>query len=201
MTTKTTRRHDGCLVVGITGASGCGKSTLTKRLATELSGAILPEDPKFFKSPASASYQHRDPASETPSHVDWDAYVSCFQSMIETCPPRLLLVEHFLLLQDPRVAQELDVLLFMDCGTMEIGRNRRIGRNLSRTDEEIDHLKEYYDQHVWPSYKRYCEPLARTYCLEHPESSKLLDCQSDSDEVFQDALQYLQTWLGSAQGT
>jgi hypothetical protein len=40
------------------------------------------EDPKFFKAPATASYKDRNPASETPSHVDWDAYFCALENLL-----------------------------------------------------------------------------------------------------------------------
>jgi adenylate kinase len=120
------KSHKRCFVVGITGPSGSGKSTLTQCLADQLSGFLVSEDPKFFLAPAAASYEHRDPMSETPSHVDWDAYITHLRSEITNCNTRILLVEHFWLLHDARVVQELDGILFLDTFGLGVGNSVEI---------------------------------------------------------------------------
>jgi uridine kinase len=186
-----------CLVIGITGPSGSGKSSLAKRLAQSLRAALFPEDPKFFLASASASYEHRDPVSETPSHVDWDAYVVSLRSKIQE--ENSMVVDHFLLLQDDRVVEELDVLLFLDPGSDDDARNRcrerRVNRNPHRPPEEERHLRRYYDNHVWPSYQVHGEGPTRIYCRNHSSKSKILDCRHAAlDEVACQAIQFVNAW-------
>ena len=108
----------------------------------------------------------------------------------------VLLVEHFLLLHDSRVVDQLDGLIFLDMkGRHDLCLDRRICRNPNRTAEEIDHLTRYYQQHVWRSYQRYCEPLVNEYRKQHPESAICIDGTLESDQVLQQASISIQNWL------
>lgn len=193
----TGENKNACFVIGITGPSGSGKTSLAKSLVGELPRAVLiPEDPKFFKAPAPASYRDRDPISETPSHVDWDAYLTHLQHEInEREGDELVLVEHFLLLHDARVVQELDALLFLEnFGNWKLCRDRRIQRNPIRSGSECKHLSQYYENHVWPNYQLHCQSSARQYCLEFSHSSKVLDCHSSLKEMVDQALHAIREW-------
>lgn len=158
-------------VLGIVGVSGSGKSSLAVDLAKRFDGNLFPEEARFFKRPASESYKDRDPVSETPHHVNWDAYIDSLVQRIELSrEKKLLVVEHFLLLHHDSVVRELDGLVVLDpqgqveeADGMRICMMRRVRRNPSRAPEEVEHLCQYYTQHVWPSYKRYCKSKATDF--------------------------------------
>jgi uridine kinase len=226
----------GCFVLGVAGPSGSGKSLLAQTLANHFKGTLFAEDPKFFKAPASASYQDRDPISETPKHVDWDAYVQSLKLVIankeETTTSTttnhllekdhspstiLVVVEHFLLLHDPRVVDEMDGILFLDPFGGEDGRdqdqdqdeqqamqicvNRRVERNPHRSAEEILHLRHYYQHHVWPSYQTYCQDQARALCAERSSTQRArrLGCDGSmsAKAVASHAREIVEEWLDS----
>jgi uridine kinase len=88
---------------------------------------LFPEDPKYFLAPKASSYRDQNPDSETPDFVHWDAYVTDLQNCLKlgddsttsntNRTTRILdvwIIDHFLLLHDPRVVQCLDVLIFLD---------------------------------------------------------------------------------------
>ena len=196
-----------CLVVGISGPSGCGKTSLvsqlgkSKRLRRKFTNiSVFAEDPKFFRAPSSESYQDRDPRSETPSHVNWDTYLESLQEFIieSTSESSVVLVEHFLLLHDPRVVKLVDVLIFLDpnmggnaVDATEVCLRRRIQRNPNRSKSEIKHLSLYYRDHVWPSYLKYTYRSASAFVENHPDRSVRLDCTSSSDFVLSQAEEFI----------
>jgi hypothetical protein len=51
---------------------------------------------------------------KTPVHVHWDACLSALKLMKQNA--MMVIIEHFLLLHDPSVIQELDGMLFLDPG-------------------------------------------------------------------------------------
>jgi uridine kinase len=112
---------------------------------------------------------------------------------------RIVIIEHFLLLHDPRVVQELDGVLFLDPGQdngMHLCRERRVHRNPNRSEDEQNHLRRYYERHVWPSYQEHCESSARSYCRQNPEGSRILDCSADVPlkQVLSQALSTIHEW-------
>lgn len=179
-------------VIGIIGPSGSGKSSLANNLANRryisaddqcYSVALFPEDPRFFRTAASASYKDRDPESEKPSHTDWDAYEQALSRLIVTesrsnrkSGRSMIIVEHYLLLHNPKVASKVDGVIFLDPGTSDDAMwtcmERRVSRNPNRSPMEVFYLCRYYQQHVWKSYLQYCESDARTfYNLHHDETT------------------------------
>ena len=211
-------------LLGITGPSGCGKSTLAEQLSKKLAvshhpAQIVSEDPRFFRSPAAASYQNRDPISETPAHVDWDAYRQHLSSILfleeeeeeeeeddeydpgskdssSSSPVTILLVEHFLLLHDPWVKSQLDGLVVLT-GTMDVCLQRRIRRNPHRSSEEKYFLSRYYQDHVWPNYQRYCQASSSQYCSEYPESSLQVSSLDPIEAIVETVFRVVvQTWIG-----
>jgi uridine kinase len=161
-------------VIGIVGPSGCGKSSLAQTLSNRWGEAavLFHEDPKFFKSPASTSYEHRDPSSEEPHHVDWDAYAHALLEVINQQNCEIVIVEHFLLLHDERVVNQLNGLIFMDPGSdidaaMWTFLERRVTRNPHRSPKEVFYLCKYYQTSVKPSYLKNSHDSATIFCAKH----------------------------------
>lgn len=149
------------MVVGIAGASGSGKSTVTAELERKLGRdcVVFREDARFFKTP-SAPYSRRDPRSEDPDNVDWESTLAS----LSLEKGKINIVEHFLLAADG-LLRLCDLVLYFDVGIDQTARircrERRVGRDLSRTDKDIKALRIYYDDHVWPAFLRNThQPLA-----------------------------------------
>jgi uridine kinase len=170
--------HDGPFVIGIFGPSGSGKSSLAQTLSNQWgeSAVLFHEDPKFFKRPASTSYEHRDPSSEEPDYVDWDAYTHALLEVIhqqeQNCETVVVIVEHFLLLHDVRVVNQLNGLIFLDPGSdtdaaMWTFLERRVTRNPHRSPKEVFYLCKYYQTAVWPSYLKNSHDSATMFCAKH----------------------------------
>jgi uridine kinase len=165
----------GPFVIGIVGPSGCGKSSLAQTLSNRWGKAavLFHEDPKFFKSPSSTSYEHRDPSSEEPHHVDWDAYSHALLEVIKNQQNgEVVIVEHFLLLHDARVVNQLNGLIFLDPGSnkdaaMWTFLERRVTRNPHRSPKEVFYLCKYYQTSVWPSYLKNSHDAATIFCTKH----------------------------------
>jgi uridine kinase len=223
----------------------------------QLQLVLLPEDPKFFRAPATASYKDRNPASETPSHVDWDAYWECLKQLVlmeqasnsnncddntindndndndaetSSCPPQqrrvVVLVEHYLLLHDPRVVSVLDGMVFLDptaahddddddkddennnnniynnnnndkreMEAMWMCLERRVLRNPNRTAQEALYMCRYYQDHVWPNYKKWTYYKARDLCETRGKTFIRIDCRQDAIAIVDFVENSLMTWL------
>ena len=211
-------------VIGIAGPSGCGKSSLATSLCEAFDGFVLHEDPKYFKAPAAPSYKDRDPSSETPAFVDWDAYLNNLEHVIhraftnswsDTMPSsaavpvsrrqKVIVVEHFLLLHDERVVKELDALLFLepfgdDKEAMRLCMKRRVNRRSNRSAKEVEHLRNYYQQHVWPCFRKYCQSQARAFCEQHlsegshPKAIRI-DCRLPEADIVSQVRLHVEEWM------
>jgi len=208
-------------VIGIVGPSGAGKSSLAASLAELFDGYLFSEEQ--FKLPGPPSYQDRDPSWETPAHVDWDAYLRALKDFIrraqeESCSKTvtielsalkfrtIVIVEHFLLLHDDRVVQELDALFFLepsgsDEEALKICMERRLNRKSNRSAEEVEDFQAYYHKLVWPSYKKLCQSQAREFCKmrssddSHPRAVHV-DCSLPETEIVDQVRGYVEEWMG-----
>ena len=80
-------------------------------------------------------------------------------------------MEHFLLLHDERVVNQLNGLIFMDPGSdidaaMWTFLERRVMRNPHRSPKEVFYLCKYYQTSVWPSYLKNSHDSATIFCTK-----------------------------------
>lgn len=98
---------------------------------------FFPEDPRYFLAPKAVSYRDQDPDSETPEFIHWDDYYNDLKksiclvdasmkqnkgngdpstSSLSTTEERTVvwIIDHFMLLHDPRVVNCLDAFIFLD---------------------------------------------------------------------------------------
>jgi 23S rRNA U2552 (ribose-2'-O)-methylase RlmE/FtsJ len=150
-------------VIGLAGPSGSGKSTLADRLAAALDGRVVHEERSWFKASAAPSYAFRDPVSEEPSHVDWSLAKAAVRDAI-AAPGSVVVIENYLLLAPEgggrHLEPEVDVVLLLDghdasSRLREKCRERRVARNPERPEAEKTALRTYYDEHVFPAYRKY----------------------------------------------
>ena len=187
-------------VVGVVGPSGVGKSSLAEALAESLGAVYVKEDPRFFLKSCPKSYEYRDPVSEEPGHVDWRATAAETDRLLATGDVAVL--EHYLLLAPGGgrdwLQGKCDCILFLDPGVGPTEdppassdacrrcRERRVGRTAGRPDAEIDHLRAYYDAHVWPAFVKYT--LAPFRALSADVPCAVLDASRPAAAVLSDAL-------------
>eukprot|EP00035_Acanthoeca_spectabilis_P011415 m.201146 g.201146 ORF g.201146 m.201146 type:complete len:1260 (+) comp15342_c0_seq3:81-3860(+) len=176
------------LIVGITGPSGVGKSTIAMQAAEKIREAVYCpiELPEFFLTPLSPgqSYSDRDPVSETPANVNFAKTVKevvraarQLSSLPTESQPhprrRVLLVDHYLLLESPELLELMDRIVFLspwagvgappfppyeseaDSSARDLCCRRRIDRKAARDSGESDQLCRYYTTAVWPAFHRH----------------------------------------------
>mmetsp|Transcript_28099 Transcript_28099/g.41550 ORF Transcript_28099/g.41550 Transcript_28099/m.41550 type:complete len:214 (-) Transcript_28099:91-732(-) len=176
------------IFVGITGPSGSGKSSLSKTLQDDF--VLVGEDPATFLSgPVATPYDRRDPSTELPSNVNWKQVVDqidtafssarkCQSSSDNSRGKDGVLIEHFLLPFVPKIEERLDLLVILDDLTIHDGhdlslrgekfRERRVARNLDRSEDDKLHLRMYYDRSVWKSYCDVSRPAIDRLMLTLP---------------------------------
>jgi hypothetical protein len=128
-----------------------------------LDGRVVHEERSWFKASAAPSYAFRDPVSEEPSHVDWSLAKAAVRDAI-AAPGSVVVIENYLLLAPEgggrHLEPEVDVVLLLDghdasSRLREKCRERRVARNPERPEAEKTALRTYYDEHVFPAYRKY----------------------------------------------
>ena len=179
--------------IGVTGPSGSGKSTVAKNLGFPVVG----EDPATFANPEYVPYDQRNPDTERPTHVRWDLV----QKHIHQVKDSVVVIEHFLLAFLPGI--QLDLLIVLD----DLGddddergrvlRERRVGRQPNRPEQEQKDLRRYYDEAVWPIYKQETRPALQRLVgqLGVRKVLQLDPVRYDSNCILRDAQAFVQMSL------
>jgi uridine kinase len=124
----------------------------------------------------------------------------------------VVIVEHYLLLHDARVVLALDGMIFLDptastssscdddndhhneCNNstsrssdmdaMWLCLERRVLRNPNRTATETLYMCRYYQDHVWPNYKKFMFQKAKDMCETRGKTFVRIDCRRHAtDEI------------------
>lgn len=157
---------------GIAGGSCSGKTTLTRALAEGHGWQYVSLDDYFLPS-ADFPRVYDRPDYDRVEAVDWDRAISDIEAMRGD-----VLVEGFLLLAEPRLAECMNLTFFVDTPEdVRIGRRlQRDNRNASDYDYITIHLRNRHNELVEPTKFRadiildgthstnYMEQIVTEYC-------------------------------------
>jgi uridine kinase len=175
------------LLVAITGGTSSGKTTLTRALAEaidDLQPVVLGQD-AYFRDYAELPEREREAArtANRPDAVNWAALRPQLEALKRgesvthpapgtragargdrpqtLGPAQVVLLEGHLLLVNERVRELADLKVFVDCD-VEVRVLRRIQRDTSRAQADLQRSLAWYWRDVLPNNQRYTN-LQRGY--------------------------------------
>ncbi|KAJ5934474.1 Uridine kinase [Penicillium verhagenii] len=171
-------------IIGIAGSSGSGKTSVAVEIVKSLNlpwVVILVMD-SFYKT--LTPEQHRKAHSneydfDCPDSIDFDLLVDTLKDLKQgkkshipvysfadhqrqshtttLYSPRVLILEGILALHDPRIAELLDVKIFVEAD-MDVCLGRRLLRDVKERGRDIEGIVKQWFTFVKPSYTRFVEP-------------------------------------------
>ncbi|EGE84818.2 uridine kinase [Blastomyces dermatitidis ER-3] len=171
-------------IIGIAGGSGSGKSSVAMEIINLLNlpwVVILVMD-SFYKTltPEQNAIAHENEYDfDSPDAIDFDVLVDTLHSLkkgqkveipiysfekhqreektISLYSPHVVILEGILAFTDPRVADMMDVKIFVEAD-MDVCLGRRILRDVRDRGRTIDGVIKQWFKFVKPSYTRFVEP-------------------------------------------
>ena len=173
------------VVIGIAGGSGSGKSTVVSTLVDELGTdtvGVLEHDAYYrdlshipLQERAFFNFDHPD-TLETDLLLDHLDELKMGQSIEkpiydftnytrtgeteEINPLPIIVVEGILVLADPRLADRMDIKVFVDADS-DVRLSRRIKRDMLERSRSLESILEQYEQTVRPMHLKFVEPSKR----------------------------------------
>ncbi len=173
------------VVIGIAGGSGSGKSTVVSTLVDELGTdtvGVLEHDAYYrdlshipLQERAFFNFDHPD-TLETDLLLDHLDELKMGQSIEkpiydftnytrtgeteEINPLPIIVVEGILVLADPRLADRMDIKVFVDADS-DVRLSRRIKRDMVERSRSLESILEQYEQTVRPMHLKFVEPSKR----------------------------------------
>lgn len=153
------------LIIGLCGPSGSGKTTFAKMLAEEFGANIISLDNYFLLDPPYKKYDENGKNWELPENVDWAAinevvklihseesvkirkidWDSNTYTEISIKPTPVTIIEGFLLLHDDKLAQYMDLSVYIDVSD-QVGLDRRMKRLGTKEN------KAWFEKVTFPEY-------------------------------------------------
>ncbi|KAJ5088329.1 Uridine kinase [Penicillium angulare] len=171
-------------IIGIAGSSGSGKTSVAMEIVKSLNlpwVVILVMD-SFYKtlSPDEHRKAHANAYDfDCPDSIDFDLLVETLRDLKKgkkaqipiysfaehqrqpqtttLYSPRVLILEGILALHDPRIAELLDVKIFVEAD-MDVCLGRRVLRDVKERGRDIEGIIKQWFAFVKPSYTRFVEP-------------------------------------------
>ncbi|XP_073975949.1 nicotinamide riboside kinase 1 [Rhodnius prolixus] len=138
------------IVIGLAGATNSGKTTLARRLMDQFPNAVHMKQDNYFLS----DDDPRQIKVENLGHNNWEKLTALdMDRMMEDIyavlrspctSPRLLILDGFLILNEPRIVSLCHAKFYLDVSYDEC-RRRRLGRSYDPPD-----VPGYFEQVVWP---------------------------------------------------
>jgi uridine kinase len=140
----------GASVVAVSGCSGSGKTSLAEAVAARFVRGKCVSLDAFYRRDLGPQESW-----ESPDSIAWDALLA----EVERCAAlyRVVVLEGFCVLHDPRVAARADLVVRLECSREEAMR-RRVARDAAA--EDLDNTREYYERAVWPAHLEYTRRTA-----------------------------------------
>ncbi|KAJ5214889.1 hypothetical protein N7468_010568 [Penicillium chermesinum] len=171
-------------IIGIAGSSGSGKTSVAMEIVRSLNlpwVVILVMD-SFYKS-LSPEEHRKAHANEydfdSPESIDFDLLVETLRTLKKgkraqipvysfadhqrqpqtttLYSPRVIILEGILALHDPRIAEMLDVKIFVEAD-MDVCLGRRVLRDVRERGRDIDGIIKQWFTYVKPSFTRFVDP-------------------------------------------
>ncbi len=169
-------------IVGIAGGSASGKTTIVKILKEEFGGdiTILCHD-SYYRSHDELPFEEREKLNyDHPSSFETETLIEDLKKIqkgepiqvpvydfaihnrvknqtIEVNPAKVVLVDGFLVLQDKKLRELMDLKIFVDTDADE-RLMRRIRRDMRERARTIDSVLNQYETTVKPMHEKYVEP-------------------------------------------
>jgi uridine kinase len=171
-----------CVLVGIAGGTGAGKTLVASSVVEALSGegvALLEQD-CYYRDLRHIPLGERETRNyDHPDAFDRDLLRSHLTALLEgrpidvpvydrkthtretetqrVPPPRVVVLDGILILEDPALRQLLDIKLYVDADP-DIRFIRRLKRDLVERGRTLDSVIRQYEATVRPMHLQYVEP-------------------------------------------
>lgn len=184
------------IVIGVTGGSGSGKTTVSRAIFDIFSGhsLLLLEQDSYYKDQSHLTFEERlktnydHPfAFDTElllAHLDrllnYEAidkpvydYVAHTRSpeTIYQAPKDVIILEGFLILEDPRLRERMDIKVYVDTED-DIRIIRRIKRDMEERGRTLDSIIHQYLTVVKPMHEQFIEPSKKYADIILPEGGE-----------------------------
>jgi len=177
------------LVVGICGSTCSGKSTLTKLLVKHFK-CVEPYHhlDNYWKLASAMRTRMGFVDGENPEALRMDDFIESLARRRQMASEdRILFVDGFLLYSNQKIIELLDVKMFVSISKSTCFE-RRLARNRGTS-------KLYFEKIIWPSYLTYNADYVDFKCGPHGDDTLVLDGERRHDEIFNEAVHYLQQKL------
>ncbi len=145
-------KRGGGFVVVVSGCSGSGKTSLAEAVAARFVRGKCVSLDAFYRRDL-GPYE----SWESPQSIAWEELLA----ELERCAAahRLVVLEGFCVLSDPRVAARADVVVRLECPREEAMR-RRLARDAAAGSEDPGNSAAYFERVVWPAHLAYARSTA-----------------------------------------
>ncbi|MCE1248661.1 MAG: uridine kinase [Firmicutes bacterium] len=181
------------LVIGVAGGTGSGKTTVVRKIAEQLPRdkfVILQQD-SYYKDGSHMSLEDRKKINyDHPLAFDNDLLIEHIKSLLEgkaievpiysfitytrkpdainVKPTNIMIVEGILILEDARIRDLLDIMVFVDTDADE-RFIRRLKRDLVERGRNVEEVINQYTTVVRPMHNQFVEPTKRYADIIVPE--------------------------------
>jgi len=186
-----TNRNQKRLVVGICGATCSGKSTLTRSFVEHFNC----KEPyhrldSYWKLANEMRRKMGFVDGESPDCLRMDDFIMSLERRKQAASEdQILFVDGFLLYSNPKLMELLDVKIFIS-----VSKQTCFARRLARNPGTSKH---YFEKIIWPSYLQYNSIYVNSTCGILGDNVLIMDGERNKEEVFQEAVHYLQQKLQS----
>ncbi len=197
-------------IIGITGGSASGKTLFLSRLLSSFNSeevCLISQDNYYLPRDQQPKDENNVLNFDTPQSIDFDGYLNDIDNLANGIPvfreeytfnnpkanPRILefrpapviVVEGIFVLYEQKLADMLDLKIFIDAKD-HIKLKRRIIRDKEERGYDLDDVLYRYERHVVPTYEKYILPYKQDSDLVIPNNYN-----------FDNALEVLVTFLKS----
>ncbi len=184
----------GSYIIGVTGGSASGKSHFLNNLMKEFNDdeiCYISQDHYYFPREQQPVDEKGFKNFDSPTSIDFEKFVRDIQSVrdgntitikeytynnpaaipetLQFRPAPIILVEGIFVFYHQKVAELLDLKLFVDAQE-HIKLSRRIIRDREERGYDVEDVLYRYEKHVAPTYIKYIEPYKHSADLIIPNN-------------------------------
>lgn len=183
------------LVVGVAGGSGSGKSTLTDNLVRRFGDKIcLVHHDNYYRAHDELTYEERTKLNyDEPASLETELLVEHLRQLKqgksvrcpvydftvhnrsekteELIPKPIILVEGILIFAEPRLAEQMDIRIFVDTDS-DVRLARRFVRDTEQRGRSVRSVSEQWQNTVKPMHELYVEPSKKQAHIIIPNGGK-----------------------------
>lgn len=184
------------IVIGVTGGSGSGKTTVSRAIFDIFSGhsLLLLEQDSYYKDQSHLTFEERLKTNyDHPFAFDTELLLAHLDRLLnyeaidkpvydyvahtrspETIyqePKDVIILEGFLILEDPRLRERMDIKVYVDTED-DIRIIRRIKRDMEERGRTLDSIIHQYLTVVKPMHEQFIEPSKKYADIILPEGGE-----------------------------